>query len=93
MKVLPDTASARGLSPGDWVEVASRRALVEKGRLLKENKVLRGLLLICSGCRRIRDDYERWWPLEAYVKEHSETDFTHTICPDCRRVIYPDLRS
>ena len=69
------------------------RALAEKERLLKENKVLRGLLPICSGCRRIRDDHDRWWPLEAYVKEHSETDFTHTICPDCRHVFYPDLDS
>jgi PAS domain S-box-containing protein len=66
-------------------------ALAEKERLLKEIKVLRSLLPICSGCRRIRDESGKWWPLDAYVRKHTDSDFTHTICPDCRDVYYPDL--
>ena len=66
-------------------------ALAEKNRLLKEIKVLRRLLPICSGCKRIRDEHDKWWPLDAYVKAHTETDFTHTICPDCKDVFYSDL--
>lgn len=66
-------------------------ALAEKERLLKEIKVLRGLLPICSGCKRIRDHQGRWWPLDAYVKENTEAELTHTICPDCREVFYPDI--
>ena len=66
-------------------------ALAEKKRLLKEVKTLRGLLPICSGCKRIRDERDKWWPLDAYVKAHTETDFTHTICPDCKDVFYSDL--
>lgn len=65
-------------------------ALAEKERLLKEIKVLQSLLPICSGCKRIRDDDNKWWPLDAYVREHTDTDFTHTICPDCKDVYYPD---
>lgn len=65
-------------------------ALAEKERLMKEIKVLRQLLPICSGCKRIRDDHDKWWPLDAYVREHTDTDFTHTICPDCKDVFYPD---
>jgi hypothetical protein len=69
------------------------KALAEKERLLEENRMLSGLLPICSGCRRIRDEGGRWWPLEAYVRDRSETEFTHTICPDCERVLYPELHS
>lgn len=67
-------------------------ALVEKETLLKEIRVLKSLLPICSGCKRIRDDDNKWWPLDAYVRSHTDSDFTHTICPDCRDVIYPELK-
>ncbi len=60
----------------------------ENERLLKENKILTGLLPICSGCKRIRDDKNKWWPLEAYVREHTNADFTHTICTDCNEIFY-----
>jgi PAS domain S-box-containing protein len=66
-------------------------ALAEKDRLLKEIKVLRGLLPICSGCKRIRDEENRWWPLDAYVKSRTDAEITHTICPDCTEVLYDDL--
>lgn len=63
-------------------------ALAEKERLLKEVKVLRGLLPICAACKRIRGEDGRWWPLEAYIRAHSEAEMTHTICPDCADVLY-----
>jgi PAS domain S-box-containing protein len=67
------------------------KALAEKKRLLKEVKVLRGLLPICSGCKRIRDEHGRWWPLDAYVRERTDAEITHTICPGCEDVFYSDL--
>jgi PAS domain S-box-containing protein len=67
-------------------------ALAEKDRLLKEVKVLRGLLPICSGCKRIRDEQGRWWPLDAYIRDRTEAKLTHTICPDCDEVYYGDLK-
>ncbi len=66
-------------------------ALAEKERLLKEVKVLKGLLPICSGCKRIRDENGKWWPLDAYVRERTDADFTHTICPGCEDVFFSDL--
>ena len=66
-------------------------AIAEKERLLEENKILRGLLPICSGCKRIRDEENRWWPLEAYVRKKTDAEFTHTICPDCEEVFYGDI--
>lgn len=62
--------------------------LKEKDKLLSENKVLRGLLPICSGCKRIRDEKGKWWPLDFYVKEHTDAELTHSICPDCTDVFY-----
>ena len=67
-------------------------ALADKEKLLKEIKVLQELLPICSGCKRIRDDDGKWWPLESYVRAHTDSDFTHTICSDCKDVFYPELK-
>ena len=67
-------------------------ALAEKEKLLKEVKVLEGLLPICGGCRRIRDEKGRWWPLDSYVKAQTEAEITHTICPDCTDVLYEDIK-
>jgi PAS domain S-box-containing protein len=67
-------------------------ALAEKEQLLKDIKVLQELLPICSGCKRIRSDDGKWWPIDAYVREHTDSDFTHTICPDCKDVFYPELK-
>ena len=64
-------------------------ALAEKERLLKEIKILKGLLPICSGCKRIRDEAGKWWPLDAYVRARTNAELTHTICGDCRDVFYP----
>ncbi|WP_319522274.1 PAS domain S-box protein [uncultured Desulfosarcina sp.] len=72
---------------------ALARALAEKEELLKEVKVLRKLLPICSGCRRIRDENNQWWPLDEYVRAHTDTNFTHTICPSCKDIYYPDLKN
>ncbi len=66
-------------------------ALADKARLTEEIDALRGLLPICSGCKRIRDDNGKWWPLDAYIKAHSQADLTHTICLDCKDVFYGDI--
>ena len=68
-------------------------ALVEKEKLLKEVKSLRGLLPICSACKRIRDEHGKWWPLDQYVRKHTEADFTHTICLDCKDIFYGDQKT
>jgi PAS domain S-box-containing protein len=53
----------------------------------KELAELRGLLPICANCKSIRDDQGTWHTLEEYIKEHSSTDFTHGICPACRKML------
>jgi len=65
-----------------------QEALKEKEKLIKHVKELESLLPICSGCRRIRDENKKWWPLESYIEDKSNSKFTHTVCPDCRDIIY-----
>jgi len=71
------------------------RELQRKNRALKKArekiKVLGGLLPICSSCKKIRDDEGYWNQIEFYIRDHSEADFSHSICPDCARMLYPDL--
>lgn len=60
-------------------------------RSLAEIKVLSGFLPICASCKRIRDDdNQSWKPLEDYIHEHSQASFSHGICPDCMKTLYPD---
>ena len=54
-------------------------------------KTLRGLLPICAACKNIRDDQGYWDQLESYISRHSEAQFTHGICPDCVKKLYPEL--
>ncbi len=64
--------------------------LHEREKALDEIKILRGLLPICASCKKIRDDNGYWTQIEGYIKEHSEANFTHSVCPDCARKLYPD---
>lgn len=55
-------------------------------------KTLSGLLPICSSCKKIRNDQGYWEQVESYVKNHSDADFTHSLCPDCAARLHPDLK-
>ncbi|MDQ1240513.1 MAG: hypothetical protein QG577_2699 [Thermodesulfobacteriota bacterium] len=58
---------------------------------LAEVKKLSGFLPICSSCKKIRDDKGYWSEVERYIGEHSEAQFSHGICPDCMRKLYPEI--
>lgn len=67
--------------------------LIQKLReTISQVKQLSGFLPICASCKKIRDDEGYWKQIEAYIREHSEVEFTHSICPDCARKLYPDWR-
>lgn len=52
-------------------------------------KTLSGMLPICASCKKIRDDKGYWNQIEAYITEHSEAKFSHGICPECMKKLYP----
>lgn len=54
-------------------------------------KILGGFLPICASCKNIRDDKGYWSQIESYIKEHSEADFTHGLCPGCAKKIMDDV--
>lgn len=69
-----------------------RLRLIEDLRdALQRVKTLSGLLPICAGCKRIRNDAGSWQAIERYIKEHSNAEFTHGLCPECARNLYPDI--
>jgi PAS domain S-box-containing protein len=65
----------------------------ELQQALQDIKTLSGLLPMCSSCRKIRDDNGAWVALEVYVSRHTEADFTHGICPECIKRLYPNVRN
>lgn len=58
---------------------------------LAEIKTLSGLLPICASCKKIRDDKGYWNQIEIYIREHSEAEFSHSICPECANMLYPQI--
>jgi hypothetical protein len=70
-------------------ELAQERAdRLEKAQ--QEIKILRGIIPICTSCKKIRDDDGYWQQVETYISEHSEALFSHGICPDCMTKLYPE---
>ena len=67
------------------------RILAQQKQALEEIRVLRGILPICSYCKKIRSDRGYWQEVEAYIRERSDTEFSHGICPDCFAKLSPPL--
>lgn len=61
-------------------------------KALSEVKTLRGFIPICSGCKKIRDDRGYWKQIELYLKEHSDAEFSHGLCPECLEDYYPGIQ-
>lgn len=66
-------------------EAVREKLIVELQEALANIKTLRGLLPICASCKKIRDDAGAWTKLEDYIGQHSEADFTHGFCPECKQ--------
>lgn len=82
--------------PSAPMVVRTIRYAIERGRLTAELKEalahvrqLQGMLPICSSCKKIRDDQGYWQRIESYLYEHSNLQFSHSICPDCIKKLYP----
>jgi phosphoserine phosphatase RsbU/P len=75
--------------------IESRLMLAEKVRelsqALEQIKTLRGIVPICANCKKIRDDAGYWQQVEVYVHTHTEAEFSHGICPECMRKLYPEV--
>ena len=63
---------------------------LDRKEALSKVKKLTGLLPICSSCKKIRNDKGYWEQLEAFIKDHSDAEFSHGICPECALKLYPE---
>jgi hypothetical protein len=88
----------KGRISGDLLIRAVRYA-IERKRVARELqdafdhiKTLRGIVPICANCKKIRDDQGYWEQVEVYVRDHTEAEFTHGICPECIELCYPEYK-
>jgi GAF domain-containing protein len=58
---------------------------------LSEVKTLRGIIPICASCKKIRDDEGYWNQVESYIKKHTGAQFSHSLCPECAKRLYPSI--
>lgn len=72
---------------GDMIEL--RRLNSELKDALDSIRTLSGLIPICASCKKIRDDAGFWHEVEVYVRDHTQAQFSHGVCPDCARRLYP----
>ena len=53
-------------------------------------KILSGIIPICASCKKISDDTNCWKPIDEYFQDHLDIQFTHGLCPECGKKLYPD---
>lgn len=82
----------RDISRRRKIEREKEELIARLEKALSEIKTLRGILPICSACKKIRDDKGYWQQIEAYIRAHSDAQFTHGICPECVRKLYPEIK-
>ena len=84
------TAVARDISERKQTEDNRQKLINKLQDALAEVRTLSGLLPICASCKKIRDDKGYWNQIEEYIHQHTDAQFSHSICPECARKLYPD---
>lgn len=89
--LLGRRATNRDITKRKRAEAERERVVRKLQDALAEVKRLSGLLPICASCKKIRDDKGYWQQIEAYIRDHSEAEFSHSICPECAEKLYPKV--
>jgi hypothetical protein len=80
----------RDISERKRVQEEKEKLIAELQAALSKVKLLSGMLPICANCKKIRDDKGYWKRIETYIRDHSEAEFSHSICPQCMERLYPE---
>jgi len=75
--------NGRDVTAQKATEEHERTLLRELQRAIGEVKMLKGILPICASCKRIKNEGGGWEAVESYVREHTNAEFSHGLCPDC----------
>jgi hypothetical protein len=86
-----DRAEAELQKAHDELEKRVKERTADLKKALDDINTLKGIVPICSYCKKIRDDKGYWNQLEAYIQKHSEAEFSHSICQECARKYYPEM--
>ncbi len=70
--------------------INERNAKAQLERTMTEIKVLRGILPLCSFCKKVRDDKGYWEQVDVYINKYAEIDVSHSVCPECMKKHYPE---
>jgi two-component system, cell cycle sensor histidine kinase and response regulator CckA len=90
-RVIGASSIAYDITERKKVEEERLELISHLNETLSKVKTLSGLLPICASCKKIRDDHGYWQKLEVFVRDHSQAEFSHSICPDCMKVLYPEF--
>ncbi len=90
-RLLGSVHVAHDITDRKRAEEDRERLIDQLQEALTEVKRLSGLLPICASCKKIRDDKGYWRQVEEYIREHSEAEFSHSICPECAKRLYPEF--
>jgi PAS domain S-box-containing protein len=82
---------AKDISERKKKEEEMRNLISKLQKAIEEIRTLKGIVPICCHCKKIRDDEGFWEQVEAYVSKHTEAQFSHSICPDCMKSLYPEF--
>ena len=82
--------SFRDITQRELAQKKRESLILDLKKALDEVKTLQGILPICSHCKQIRDDKGYWNKIETYIGEHSEAEFSHSMCPECSDKLYGD---
>ncbi len=89
-------------TPFNWKEALFESLLVgvlglvtinQTIKMFRRMKYLEGILPVCSSCKKIRDENGQWHQIESYIHDKSSARFSHGICPECKKKLYPELFS
>ncbi len=72
-------------------EAQRKKLIADLREALAKVRMLSGFLPICANCKKIRDDKGYWNQIESYIRDHSEAEFSHGICPECAKKLYPGM--
>ena len=82
-------ASFVDITPRKQIELERETLIGKLQSALERIRTLRGLVPICASCKKIRDDKGFWHQVEVYIRDHSDAELSHSLCPDCAKQLYP----
>jgi PAS domain S-box-containing protein len=81
----------RDITQRKWLEEDKQKLMNKLQEAFAHIRELKGLLPICANCKKIRNDKGYWQGVEGYISEHTDATFTHGMCPDCLKILYPNF--